>query len=397
MCNRLTRQQLHALVWETPMTKLAKEFGLSDVALHKICRKHRIPTPPVGYWAKKAHGKRVATTPLPEPSDETEIVVRESSASNEPLAIAEARIAMTAAIDVSEPDAEAANPIVERTVTKLSKSRARAGQLVQCKGQGVVSVAVRPESVDRAAALLRALVATGERAGLKLTKHEAGAAWLCDGETIGFELIELTDQVAHVATQQELDAVAKWKREREETHRRFGYWRDWGEPKIPKWEQRYQGRLAIKLEEVRIESERSPWGETIIRTFADTRTRDVAKMIPRIFGTIAAMAAAKKANRGVGVRRRAAAEEAARRRAEAERRRVEDEQARSFLEQLVKEQEAGERLRALLDALQTNHGGNRVARFIAWAEARLTQIEQGMAPAAIEERLAKARLFGSEG
>lgn len=48
MANRLTRSQLHALVWDRPMTKLAGEFSLSDVALHKICRKHDVPTPPPG-------------------------------------------------------------------------------------------------------------------------------------------------------------------------------------------------------------------------------------------------------------------------------------------------------------------------------------------------------------
>lgn len=46
---RLTREELYALVWASPMTKVAKQFGLSDVALHKICRKHNVPTPPQGY------------------------------------------------------------------------------------------------------------------------------------------------------------------------------------------------------------------------------------------------------------------------------------------------------------------------------------------------------------
>lgn len=63
---KLIREELYALVWDRPMTRLAKEFGLSDVALHKICRKHEIPTPPLGYWAKKAHGKPVTNTPLPK-------------------------------------------------------------------------------------------------------------------------------------------------------------------------------------------------------------------------------------------------------------------------------------------------------------------------------------------
>ena len=43
-----TRQELHDLVWATPMVKLAKEFGLSDVGLRKTCVKHNIPTPPLG-------------------------------------------------------------------------------------------------------------------------------------------------------------------------------------------------------------------------------------------------------------------------------------------------------------------------------------------------------------
>lgn len=45
----LTREQFHELVWSTPMTTLAKEFGLSGVALHKICRRHDVPTPPRGW------------------------------------------------------------------------------------------------------------------------------------------------------------------------------------------------------------------------------------------------------------------------------------------------------------------------------------------------------------
>jgi len=48
------------------MTHLAKEFAISDVALHKICRKHGIPNPPLGWWAKKAAGKKVKQIPLPE-------------------------------------------------------------------------------------------------------------------------------------------------------------------------------------------------------------------------------------------------------------------------------------------------------------------------------------------
>ena len=56
----LTRERLYALVWETPMSKLAPTFGLSDNGLAKICRANDIPYPPRGYWAKKEAGQHVA-------------------------------------------------------------------------------------------------------------------------------------------------------------------------------------------------------------------------------------------------------------------------------------------------------------------------------------------------
>ncbi len=63
---RLTREQLYEQVWSTPMRKLAMQYGLSDVGLAKVCKRHDIPRPPVGYWARKQHGYKDAKTPLPE-------------------------------------------------------------------------------------------------------------------------------------------------------------------------------------------------------------------------------------------------------------------------------------------------------------------------------------------
>lgn len=61
------RKELYDLVWSTPMMRLAKEFGLSDVGLRKICVKHDIPTPPLGYCAKLHFGKPAKPTPLTAP------------------------------------------------------------------------------------------------------------------------------------------------------------------------------------------------------------------------------------------------------------------------------------------------------------------------------------------
>lgn len=66
---RLTREELYQRVWEQPMRTLAQEFGVSDVALAKTCRKAKVPAPGRGYWAQKAAGKPVRTLPLPVLAD----------------------------------------------------------------------------------------------------------------------------------------------------------------------------------------------------------------------------------------------------------------------------------------------------------------------------------------
>lgn len=63
----MKRSELYARVWSTPMTQLAAELGISDVGLAKACRRHAVPAPPRGYWAKLRAGQKPAQIPLPTP------------------------------------------------------------------------------------------------------------------------------------------------------------------------------------------------------------------------------------------------------------------------------------------------------------------------------------------
>jgi hypothetical protein len=60
---RYDREELYRSVWTAPMRELAKQHGISDVALAKTCRKLVIPVPGRGYWAKKAANRRVDPPP----------------------------------------------------------------------------------------------------------------------------------------------------------------------------------------------------------------------------------------------------------------------------------------------------------------------------------------------
>lgn len=63
----LTREELFARVWSVPLVQLARRFGISDVALGRMCRRRNIPCPPPGYWAKYRAGRPPPMPPLPPP------------------------------------------------------------------------------------------------------------------------------------------------------------------------------------------------------------------------------------------------------------------------------------------------------------------------------------------
>lgn len=80
----LTRQQIYDLVWQQPMIHVAKELGLSDQGLAKLCKREQIPRPPQGYWNKLAAGKPVGFKPaLPAGANGVDAIVHRISSSSE--------------------------------------------------------------------------------------------------------------------------------------------------------------------------------------------------------------------------------------------------------------------------------------------------------------------------
>lgn len=67
---KVTREELYWQVWTTPMSTLPPKYGLSDVGLAKICRKHQIPRPGRGYWAQLRAGKDPTRADLPKLPDD---------------------------------------------------------------------------------------------------------------------------------------------------------------------------------------------------------------------------------------------------------------------------------------------------------------------------------------
>lgn len=55
---RPSKEELEKLLWEEPMTHLAKKFGVSDKAIKKWARSFGLETPNRGFWEKKENEKK---------------------------------------------------------------------------------------------------------------------------------------------------------------------------------------------------------------------------------------------------------------------------------------------------------------------------------------------------
>ncbi|QNI32085.1 site-specific integrase [Alloacidobacterium dinghuense] len=60
---RYNREELYEKVWTMPVRIVAREYGVSDAAIAKACRRLQVPVPGRGYWAKRAANRSVKPRP----------------------------------------------------------------------------------------------------------------------------------------------------------------------------------------------------------------------------------------------------------------------------------------------------------------------------------------------
>jgi hypothetical protein len=61
----ITREELYENLWKTPITKLAKAWGLPYVALIKACEDLNVPRPEPGHWQQVQRGHQPEPPALP--------------------------------------------------------------------------------------------------------------------------------------------------------------------------------------------------------------------------------------------------------------------------------------------------------------------------------------------
>ncbi len=155
-CDRLTREQLYEKVWSAPTTQVAAEFGISDVALAKRCKKLNVPKPSLGYWAKIAAGQKPEKTPLLPTAAE---------------AFVQAEKALPKTLSL--PDAtEPLHPLAAELLQKLAAAKPSYDKRIWSEELTLPEVKVGKGSIELAAKCFHVIVTNVESIGIPFRKGQ---------------------------------------------------------------------------------------------------------------------------------------------------------------------------------------------------------------------------------
>jgi hypothetical protein len=353
----LNRDELYDLVWSRSMSQLCREYGISAVGLAKICRKHQVPYPPRGYWAKVRNGRKVrkpALQPTRDPDPQRIQIHRRTLPNGDGAAREEAPNRAAAGkrqeerIRVAEALTDP-HPLVERTVRSLNSARPGPDGLVAPKAARCLDVKVGPNSVDRAARLLDAMIKALEARGYAVSagEGEPPKTWVALlGERVSLRLEEAVER------QEKVQSFFNHRHEYDH---------------VP------TGRLTLRIDAL-------GWGYR--RQWSDGKKSLDGRLNAVVAGLVAA-AEASRAVREANEQRERERKEEERRRQESERRRREEEARLLDFERKLASWEQAERIRAFAAAVRDDAvrrmevipPGGELDRWLAWAFRRADRLD----------------------
>lgn len=233
----LTRRELYDRVWQTPMVKLAAEYGISGRGLAKLCERHAIPVPGRGHWAVTKAGYVIERDPLPaDPPPDTAIQITgdPEPAKDEHSEVA-ARIAYEAQHPIVVPDQlNRPHRLVSSAREILRPRKANGIGTLWTKGCPL-NVSVSPKQLPRALRIFDSLLKACEERGFSVTdgnEHDSSAKIKVHGEELKISIQERSKRTSHAPTR------------REEEEQRLG--RGWG---IPQYDYAPSGLFILTIDE----------------------------------------------------------------------------------------------------------------------------------------------------
>ncbi|MGE5610161.1 MAG: hypothetical protein ACM359_12975 [Bacillota bacterium] len=161
----MDRAKFHEELWTFTSQELRIRYALSPYSLEQLCKRHNLPAPPVGYWVKLRHGKKVKLPALPHVSDPALQIVyllandlEHGKLCHEPVAVPRTLV---------EPHPR---------IAQLCHQFAR-GDHDHSVPKGQIPCDVGPKARDRALRILDALIKAFEAAGGQLFQGGEELLW----------------------------------------------------------------------------------------------------------------------------------------------------------------------------------------------------------------------------
>lgn len=299
---RISRQKLHEQVWSEPMRLLAPKYGLSDVGLAKICKKHNIPRPWLGYWTQVKHGVAIGPDKLPNPDDNPEIVLRAHQPPStgdsghadftnifDRALAAEAdwpRIVVPRGRKLRDETSQPLAALRENVVDELGRSSP--------KSYETLDVQVAGKNLHRAHVLLDVLFEQLEWRGCEVRPVESirnGTFVRYCGEYVGIRIVE----------QLKVEAVDSHK-----TVVRSGYYE---EPPLPPWPAKQTAALSGRLT-LQLDATCPLWDRRLRRTWRDTEHQRLEDCLNDVIVGIVRIAGAQRLEDASRVARKAETQDA---------------------------------------------------------------------------------------
>jgi hypothetical protein len=202
----ITREDLYKLIFSQPTQRIAKELGISDVGLAKICKRLHVPKPPRGYWRQIEVGLRVQPVPLPRvlKTTPTSVWITPTEPRG-PRATLDPEVAarVESELSVDEPiwvDDVLRNPHLTIRQTKHALERAsedKYTKVIPAWNQPSLSIRVSQASLDRALLIMDALVKAFEKRGHSIelgSPRDGHTRIVIRGERIKIRLTEKVDR-----------------------------------------------------------------------------------------------------------------------------------------------------------------------------------------------------------
>jgi hypothetical protein len=221
----ISREKLYERVWSEPISKIAPEYNLSDVGLAKICKRHYIPRPSLGYWAKLQHGYKVKKAPLPRLKDDKDDIIRitiapqkekivdpDQEKNSQDLLTQIPELLKTVVAGTEPPDS---HPLIESARSNFRNVKTDKRGIIEPRAAYHLSISVTQTSLDRALDIMARLVQIVESMGGRLYINKESPVSTC---------VEILGEVFPISLTEKIDEKERPLTEAEEIEKnRFGF------------------------------------------------------------------------------------------------------------------------------------------------------------------------------